>query len=92
MQISDWRDRIDFLDRELVRLLNERARCALEIGKLKRSQGLPVLDPLREEQVLSHIAKAGGGPLSPEALRRIFRLIIAECRQVESDHAEGACT
>ncbi len=50
--IEDWRRRIDEIDRQLVELLNERARCAIEIGRLKRAVGLPLYQPDREKEVL----------------------------------------
>ena len=52
MSLQDLRRRIDELDRQLVKLLNERSRCALEIGKLKQEQHLPLYQPDREKEVL----------------------------------------
>ena len=52
MNLHDWRRRIDEIDRKLVELLNERSRCALEIGKLKRAANLPLYQPEREKEVL----------------------------------------
>lgn len=48
MNLQDWRRRIDEIDRKLVELLNERSRCALEIGKLKQAANLPLYQPERE--------------------------------------------
>ncbi len=45
MTIDDWRRKIDEIDRKLVELLNERSRCALEIGRLKRVESLPLYQP-----------------------------------------------
>jgi len=42
MDIADWRKKIDELDLHLVELLNQRARAAQEIGKLKRNPSLPI--------------------------------------------------
>ena len=47
MDIEDWRQKIDDVDRQLVRLINERARCAHEIGKLKRNSAMPIYEPDR---------------------------------------------
>ncbi len=52
MSLQDWRRRIDEIDRKLVELLNERSRCALEIGKLKQAANLPLYQPEREKEVL----------------------------------------
>lgn len=78
MDIADWRRKIDELDRELVRLLNERARCVAEIGKIKRLNSLPIQEPNRELEVLQHALEANRGPLDDEALRRVFRQIVEE--------------
>ena len=45
MNLSDWRRRIDDIDKKLVELLNERSRCALEIGKLKQEANIPLYQP-----------------------------------------------
>lgn len=83
MDISDWRDKIDQIDRELVALLNRRAGCVLEIAKLKRKLGLPIYEPQREEEIFRNIAAANGGPLDPSALRRVFERIIDEGRSMQ---------
>ena len=83
MSIEDWRRKIDEIDRKLVELLNERSKCAIEIGKLKRALNLGVYDPEREREVLQRIKEVNGGPLDSERLQRLFERIIDECRQVE---------
>ena len=54
MTLSDWRRQIDEIDRKLVELLNQRSRCALEIGKLKQAKNLPLYQPEREREVLEN--------------------------------------
>jgi chorismate mutase-like protein len=76
--LSDWRRRIDDIDRKLVALLNERSHCALEIGKLKQAQNLPLYQPDREREVLENAERANPGPLSDAAIRRLFERIIDE--------------
>ncbi|MDR1760385.1 MAG: chorismate mutase [Fibrobacter sp.] len=83
MDISDWRNRIDALEDMLILLLNKRASYAVEIGKIKKEQKMPVLDPSREQIILDRVASKTEGPLSPEALRRIFKTIIEETRKIE---------
>jgi chorismate mutase len=91
--LSDWRRRIDDIDRKLVELLNERSRCALEIGKLKQAQNLPLYQPDREREVLENAERSNPGPLSDAAIRRLFERIIDEARSAEraamhpSDHS-----
>ena len=83
MDISDWRKKIDEIDRRLVRLLNERARCVVEIGKLKRQNCLPIEEPHREKEVVRHALDANRGPLGDEALQRVFERIVDEGRNLQ---------
>lgn len=85
MDIHDWRKQIDELDEQLVKLLNERSRCAAEIGKLKRKAGLPIYQPERERQILERLQKLNGGPLPDDALKRLFERIVDEGRVVEHE-------
>ena len=83
MGIDDWRDEIDRIDEQLVRLLNARSQCAIEIGRIKRDAGLPVYSPSREKQVIEHVTSVNGGPLDGDAMRRLFERIIDESRSIE---------
>ncbi len=83
MDISDWRKKIDEIDRQLVRLLNERARYVVEIGKIKRENELPIREPGREQDILRHVQEANRGPLEDDALRRVFERIVEEGRSLQ---------
>ena len=83
MEISDWRDEIDRLDEELVRLLNRRSYCALEIGRIKRELNIPIYSPNREAEVIRHVLGLNEGPLDAGAIRRLFERIIDESRSLE---------
>jgi chorismate mutase-like protein len=85
MNMADWRRRIDELDKKLVALLNERSRCALEIGKLKQAAKLPLYQPERENEVLANAEANNSGPLTDAAIRRLFERIIDEARAAERD-------
>ena len=85
MNMADWRRRIDELDKKLVELLNERSRCALEIGKLKQAAKLPLYQPERENEVLANAEANNPGPLTDAAIRRLFERIIDEARAAERD-------
>jgi chorismate mutase len=92
MTIDELRQKIDQLDERLVELLNERATCALEIGDVKRAQGLEVYQPDREADVLRHVQACGrraNGPLGPEAIGRVFERIIDEARRIERGVGRG---
>jgi chorismate mutase-like protein len=82
--LDEMRDDIDRVDEVLVRLLNERARVACEIGELKRQLGAEVYQPEREKQVLAHVRGiAAEGPLGADAIARLFERIIDEARRLE---------
>lgn len=82
-QLDELRRRIDTLDEQLVRLLSARAACALEIGRVKRTAGLPVYQPARETEVLAHVQHVNRGPLDDGAIRRLFERVIDEARRLE---------
>lgn len=77
------RDEIDALDEQLVALLNARARCALEIGEIKRVLQMEIYQPDRERAVLQHVRSVNSGPLDGEAIARLFERIIDEARRLE---------
>jgi chorismate mutase len=84
--IEELRSRIDVIDEQLVRLLNVRVACAVEVGRLKHEAGLPIYQPEREAQVLASVRKSAlelAGPLTAEAVVRIFERIIDEARRAE---------
>jgi chorismate mutase-like protein len=90
MTLEDLRRDIDRVDEVLVRLLNERARCVCEIGKLKKTQGVAVYQPDREKDVLRHVREvATEGPLGPDAIARLFERIIDEARRLERRVVHG---
>ena len=92
MDIADWRKRIDELDQKLVRLLNQRAECAVQIGRLKRNTNLPVYEPARERIIFENICRANPGPLSSDDLKRVYERIIDVMRTIQNldMHAKAA--
>jgi chorismate mutase len=85
MDIEDWREKIDELDRKLVELLSERARAAVEIGRLKRDTSLPIYEPDRERIVFANVQEANRGPLAGRDLVRIYERIIDVMRNVQKE-------
>lgn len=81
--MAEWRRRIDEIDRQLLKLLNERAQCAVEIGHYKKKHNLPAWAPEREAEILRNVVKANAGPLDDAAVRRLFERIIDEARSLE---------
>jgi chorismate mutase len=82
-RLDALRRRIDALDEELVRLLSQRAECALEIGRVKKDAGMEIYQPSREVEVLAHVQEINPGPLDGEAIRRLFERVIDEARRLE---------
>ncbi|HYM59768.1 MAG TPA: chorismate mutase [Thermoanaerobaculia bacterium] len=82
-EIDRLRTAIDRVDDVLVKLLNQRARYAIEIGEIKGLLALSIYAPEREKEVLAHVESASEGPLAPLAVRRLFERIIDESRSVE---------
>jgi chorismate mutase len=86
LTIEELRSRIDVIDEQLLRLLNVRVQCAVEVGRLKHEAGLPIYQPEREAQVLARVRQAAAslaGPLTADAVVRIFERIIDEARRAE---------
>ncbi len=85
MDIADWRKKIDELDRRLVELLSERARAAVEIGRLKRNTSLPIYEPDRERVVFDNVQQMNRGPLPGRDLVRIYERIMDVMRNIQKD-------
>ncbi len=76
-KLKPHREAIDNIDRDLLRLLNERVKHAAKIGSLKHAAGSDYFDPARESEVLERIQSMNTGPISKQALRSIYREIIS---------------
>src|SRR5215470_12609670 len=86
---DQWRKQIDEIDQQLVRLLNERSQCAVEIGHIKKKLKVPAWQPQREAEILRNVVKSNHGPLDDAAIRRLFERIIDEARSLERHATEG---
>ena len=89
-RLEEYRVLIDDVDRRIVALLNERTQVVEEIGRVKRESDLPIYEPRREEQVFANVTSSNDGPMSPDALRRIFERIIDEMRKIQRVRMEAA--
>jgi len=83
--ITSLRQKIDRLDHELVKLMNDRAKVALEVGRVKDSSGICAYAPLREDEVISRVLALNKGPLSERCLRSVFRELISGSRALEKE-------
>ena len=85
MDIEDWRRKIDEIDAKLVALISERARAAVEIGRLKRNTSLPIYEPDRERIVFENVQRVNRGPLPGRDLVRIYERIIDVMRNIQKE-------
>ena len=83
--IEGWRKKIDDIDLKLVELLNERSQCAVEIGKIKSKLNVEIYDPRREEMVIDNARRVSTGPLTKEAVQRLFERIVNESRRAQRE-------
>ena len=81
--VEDLRRRIDVIDDQLMKLLNSRSACAVEIGRVKRHLGIAVYQPGREAWILERAEANNPGPLDSGAVRRVFERVIDESRRLE---------
>lgn len=82
-KIDLYRQEIDHLDGELLRIFNRRASLALQIGHIKKRKGLPVYDPSREKKIFERMKSLNNGPLEDGAVVRLFERVIDESRRLE---------
>ncbi len=83
VSLRDLRKHIDKLDLQILKLANERASVAAEIGKVKNDHGAEVFSPAREEEVLQNVLQANKGPLDIHTVRSIFREIMSGSRALQ---------
>lgn len=81
--LHQLRRRIDALDVRLLRLLTQRAALALRVGRIKRREGWRLVDLAREREILQRMAEASQGPLTPQAVRAMYRTILTQIRRLE---------
>jgi chorismate mutase-like protein len=82
-RLAECRTLIDAVDLKLLDLLNERTRIVEEIGQVKQNLTLPIYEPRREQQVFDNITTHNRGPLTNEAVKRVFERIIDEMRTIQ---------
>jgi chorismate mutase len=83
MEIADWRKKIDTLDDQIVKLINERAAAAIAIGALKQKSASPIYEPDRERVVFTHIRDTNPGPLSGPQVQDIYERIMDVMRALQ---------
>jgi chorismate mutase/prephenate dehydratase len=85
MNLDDLRNKIDALDSEIVRLLNERINVVLNIGEEKKKSGAEIYVPARERAVFDKIKALNAGPLPDESAHAIYREIMSAALALETE-------
>jgi len=88
MDIDDWRRKIDKIDSDILKLLNERIMCVINIAAIKKQEGIPVYIAEREEKIIERLFKENNGPIEEANIRNIFSMIFTESRRVQGKHFE----
>jgi len=88
--LEEYRVAIDAVDLRLLELLNDRTRVVEDIGRVKRAARLPIYEPKREDQVFENVTSHNPGPLTPDAVKRIFERIIDEMRTIQRMRMESS--
>lgn len=83
MTLENCRNKINEIDAQIVKLLNQRAETVTEIGRLKIKAGLPIVDLDRENQILRSVCRENYGAFEDDSIINIYRLIIQESRQLQ---------
>ena len=81
--LEKLRSRIDEIDSELLKLLNERAKCVIKIGKIKQKEKKDVLVPLREKELLDRLRKVNKGPMTDAMVIYLFQQIIDTLKDLQ---------
>ena len=81
--LEKLRSLIDELDIELLKLLNERAKFVIEIGKIKQKEKKDVLVPLREKELLDCLRKVNKGPMTDAMVMNLFQQIIDTLKDLQ---------
>lgn len=87
-RVQELRERVDEVDQDLVRALNERASIVQEIVAMKAEAGVPLFDPKREEEILQRAMEYNEGPIYDTSMREIFELILHRIRDLEIQRGE----
>ena len=76
MSLADYRTRISAADRELLAAVNKRIELVRALHEYKRAEGIPLIDPDREQQLVVELQAANPGPLSSEGVAALFRVVL----------------
>ena len=84
-ELEYLRNEIDSIDSQILKLLNQRAKCVIEVGDIKKKHGFPVWVNSREEQIYARLKQENEGPFPAHSLRNVFREIISASLCLEEE-------
>lgn len=85
MKIIDLREKINFIDNEIINLLTKRNELSKEIGEIKKINNLPIRDEKREEEMLSWVNEISENKgLNVDYIKKIFQLILQESNRIQN--------
>lgn len=84
MRLDNLREKIDGIDNRIIKLLNERAREVIEIGKVKAKSNLSNYSAEREVSIFRRLNSLNKGPLVPQDIENIFKEILSACRSIKN--------
>lgn len=87
-RVQELRERVDEVDRELIRALNERASLVQEIMAIKAEAGTSIYDPKREAEILQRVVEMNPGPIYDSSMRDIYEIILHRIRDLEIQRGE----
>jgi len=90
MTLDELRERLDIIDEQIMSYLTERAKVILKVAEVKRQHAIPIYVPEREASILARLRLLNPGPLSGDAIERIYRTVVEEMRNFESENLPHA--
>jgi chorismate mutase len=76
VSVTEYREKIAAADRDLLAAINRRLELVRELHEHKRTEGIPLRDPSREEQLVVELQAANAGPLSSAGVAELFRHVL----------------
>ena len=85
MGLDELRERLDVIDEQIMSLLSERAKVVMQVADFKRHHNMPIYIPEREASIIERLRTINPGPLPGDAIERIYRTVVEEMRNFESE-------
>ena len=82
MEISDWRQKIDEIDKEILELLNNRIECVISVAQLKKEKGIPIYSADREAKIFQKLIDEQKNYLEEDTIKSVFTKIINESKKI----------